>query len=88
MTTKIQKAYAKTKAEHPAFVLLFRVDDFIQLHGEDVGVAVRTLGCVPVTRTDEGGEHLMTGFPASQLERCLKRLIAAGHKCAVLDPAA
>jgi DNA mismatch repair protein MutS len=83
-----QKQHEKLKAAHPEFVHFFRVGDFIQLYGDDAGVAVRVIGCVPVTRKDDDGEHLMTGFPADQLEKCLRKMIAAGHKCAVCDPAA
>jgi DNA mismatch repair protein MutS len=62
-------------------VLLFRVGDFYEAHLDDAHPVSFLCGLTLTKR----GEYPMTGFPSSQLERCLTALLRAGLRVAVLE---
>lgn len=80
--------YRDLKKEHPDTLLLFRVGDFYELFHEDATTAARIVGLTLTTRQKASESPIpMCGFPFHQLEGYLRKLIQAGFRAAVCDPA-
>lgn len=71
--------FRKFKASNPTFILFFLVGDFYELFDADADTAARTLG---LTLTTKDGVQ-SAGVPAASVENYLRRMIAAGHRCAI-----
>lgn len=81
MSTPVLQQWHRFKQKHPGCVLLFRMGDFYEAFHEDAQTLHRVLG-VTLTRR---GEVAMAGVPYDGVETYLRRLIIAGHRCAVCE---
>jgi DNA mismatch repair protein MutS len=79
----LMQQYHAAKARHPNMLLLFRWGDFIELFDADAETAARLLG-LTLTRRDQ---RPMAGFPHHALEAYLHKLLKAGQRVAICDPA-
>ena len=82
------EAYTRIKPEMPDSILLFHVGDFYEAFHDDAELIAKLLGLTLTRRSKqgEGSEIPMTGFPYHSLEGYLAKLVAAGHKVAVIEP--
>ncbi|HEX8914601.1 MAG TPA: DNA mismatch repair protein MutS [Humisphaera sp.] len=78
--------YRQFKAQHPGYVLFFRMGDFYEMFWEDAKVCAKTLG-VTLTSRNKGqpDEIPMAGVPFHSVEGYLRKMIAAGHKVAICE---
>src|SRR5690242_1721943 len=83
------RQYQQFKAQHPGYVLFFRMGDFYEMFWEDAKLASKVLG-VALTSRSKGGVDAddaipMAGVPFHSVENYLRRMIAAGHKVAICE---
>ena len=88
LLSPIEQQFRTFKEHHPGFLLLFRAGDFYELFHDDVRTAAKVLGVTLVTRGKGREAVAMTGVPAVDVEGRLRKLIEAGHKCALCEPTA
>ena len=81
--TPVLRQFQKFKARHPAYVLLFRIGDAYELFHADAELARGVLGVDVAMRSDVP----VASVPADRVEVSLRRLIAAGHRCALCEEA-
>lgn len=83
----IASHFAKAKACHPEFLLIYRNGEQCTCYGTDAAIVSRMfnvpLGDMP---TSCDGESLQWAELPGALERCLRRLISAGHRAAICEP--
>ncbi|HET6378112.1 MAG TPA: DNA mismatch repair protein MutS [Methylocella sp.] len=80
--------YWAIKAQHPGFLLFFRLGDFYELFFEDAEAAAKTLGIVLTRRGKHEGQDIpMCGVPVERAEDYLHRLISQGYRVAVCEQA-
>jgi DNA mismatch repair protein MutS len=72
------------RKRHPDAVVLARVGDFYELFGEDAELGVRELGLTPTSRSGPANMP-MAGIPAKARDEYVARLVARGHRVAVLE---
>jgi DNA mismatch repair protein MutS len=84
---KQMQKYREAKNKHPGMILLFHIDDFWEMYGEDAEAAARILSLCLTQRTDrDSGETIfMAAFPHHALEKHLHALLKAGHRVAICD---
>src|SRR4029077_17573885 len=82
MTTPMMQQYQDAKERHPGMLLLFRMGDFYETFDTDAELAARVLG---LTLTSRDKHMPMAGFPTTQLENSLRKLLHSGHRVAVCD---
>ena len=80
--TPAMKQYRRFKEQHPGCLLLFRMGDFYEMFYDDAETAHKTLG---ITLTQRTKGIPMAGVPYHSVEGYLRRLIQAGHRCAVCE---
>ncbi|HEY2589527.1 MAG TPA: DNA mismatch repair protein MutS, partial [Tepidisphaeraceae bacterium] len=85
------RQYQQFKAQHPGYVLFFRMGDFYEMFWEDAKLAAKVLG-VTLTSRSRGGLGAddaipMAGVPFHSVEGYLRKMIAAGHKVAICEQA-
>lgn len=69
--------YNGVKERHPDDMVLYQMDDFFEIYGEDAKEAAPELGLQLVSRAIPGGGRVeMCGFPANRLEQYLEQLRA------------
>ena len=73
--------YRELREKHPDAVILFRLGEFYEIHGEEAEMAADVLG-LPVTRTNDG---VMVAFPYRALDTYLPKLVRAGKRVAICD---
>src|SRR4051794_17645906 len=83
------RQYREFKAQHPDYVLFFRMGDFYEMFWEDAKLAHKVLG-VTLTSRSRGGLDAqdaipMAGVPFHAVESYLRKMIAAGHKVAICE---
>ena len=83
------RQYQQFKAQHPGYVLFFRMGDFYEMFWEDAKLASKVLG-VALTSRSRGGLGAedaipMAGVPFHAVESYLRKMIAAGHKVAICE---
>src|SRR3954447_3275291 len=83
------RQYQQFKAQHPGYVLFFRMGDFYEMFWEDAKLASKVLG-VALTSRSRGGIDAddaipMAGVPFHAVESYLRKMIAAGHKVAICE---
>ncbi|MDR1291546.1 MAG: DNA mismatch repair protein MutS [Planctomycetaceae bacterium] len=84
-TTPMLKQLQEAKRACPNAVVLFRMGDFYEMFFEDAKVAAESLG-LALTSREKGPDAMpMAGFPCSQLDTYIARLINAGHRVAVCE---
>src|SRR3984957_20924001 len=78
--------YRQFKAQHPGYVLFFRMGDFYEMFWEDARAAVKTLGVALTSRNKGSPDEIpMAGVPFHAVESYLRKMIAAGHKVAICE---
>jgi DNA mismatch repair protein MutS len=89
MSTPIRRQYLSIKRQYPDVIVFFRLGDFYETFDEDAKTASRVLD---ITLTSRGGMHAksaeripMAGIPYHAAQGYIARLIAAGHKVAVVE---
>jgi DNA mismatch repair protein MutS len=83
--TPLLKQYFATRLEHPGVLLLMRVGDFFEAYGDDAETIARDLEITLTAREDGGVRVPMAGVPHHACERYVARLIARGHRVAMMD---
>ncbi|NPA91146.1 MAG: DNA mismatch repair protein MutS [Chloroflexi bacterium] len=84
--TPMLKQYRDIKARYPDAIVLFRLGDFYEMFDEDARRISRELGLTLTSRSFSKHVRLpMCGFPHHQLTPYLGRLLARGHKVAVVE---
>ncbi len=78
--------YFAARAEHPGTLMAIRVGDFYEFYGPDAETAATALEITLTGREDgENGRIPMAGVPHHALERYLVRLVAKGHRVALME---
>ena len=78
--------YRQFKAQHPGYVLFFRMGDFYEMFWEDAILAAKTLGVALTSRNKGAADEIpMAGVPFHAVENYLRKMIAAGHKVAICE---
>jgi len=81
----MMQQFEAAKARCPGALVLFRMGDFYELFGEDAREAA-TLLDLTLTSRDKGPDALpMAGFPHTQLDNQLVKLVAAGRRVAICE---
>lgn len=84
--TPILKQYNDLKAKHPDALLLFRGGDFYHTYNDDARKASSILGITLTRRHEADGKTIdMAGFPYTELDTFLPKLIRAGQRVAICD---
>jgi DNA mismatch repair protein MutS len=83
------RQYQQFKAQHPDYVLFFRMGDFYEMFWDDAKLANKVLG-VTLTSRSKGGldgqdSIPMAGVPFHAADGYLRRMIAAGYKVAICE---
>src|SRR5262245_18647987 len=83
------RQYQQFKAQHPDYVLFFRMGDFYEMFWDDAKLANKVLG-VTLTSRSRGGLDAedaipMAGVPFHAVDGYLRRMIAAGYKVAICE---
>jgi len=78
--------FLEIKADHPDFLLFYRMGDFYELFFDDAIEAAQTLDITLTKRGQHQGADIpMCGVPVHSHLSYLHRLIAAGHKVAICE---
>ncbi len=83
------RQYQQFKAQHPGYVLFFRMGDFYEMFWDDAKLAAKVLG-VALTSRSRGGLGAedaipMAGVPFHAVDGYLRKMIAAGYKVAICE---
>jgi DNA mismatch repair protein MutS len=80
------RQYRDFKAQHPGYVLFFRMGDFYEMFWEDAQVCAKVLGVALTSRNKGSPDEIpMAGVPFHAVENYLRKMIAAGHKVAICE---
>src|SRR5271170_844578 len=80
------RQYQQFKAQHPGYVLFYRMGDFYEMFWEDAILAAKTLGVALTSRNKGAADEIpMAGVPFHAVENYLRKMIAAGHKVAICE---
>jgi DNA mismatch repair protein MutS len=80
------RQYQQFKAQHPGYVLFFRMGDFYEMFWDDARTAARVLGVALTSRNKGSPDEIpMAGVPFHAVESYLRKMIAAGHKVAICE---
>src|SRR5687767_13202163 len=80
------RQYQQFKAQHPGYVLFFRMGDFYGMFWEDAKLAHKVLGVALTSRNKGADDEIpMAGVPFHAVESYLRRMIAAGYKVAICE---
>ena len=80
------RQYQQFKAQHPGYVLFFRMGDFYEMFWDDARVAAKVLGVALTSRNKGSPDEIpMAGVPFHAVEGYLRKMIAAGHKVAICE---
>ncbi len=87
MSTPIRRQYLSIKRQYPDVIVFFRLGDFYETFDEDARTASQVLDITLTSRSGMGKENRvpMAGIPYHAAEGYIGRLIAAGHKVAVVE---
>ncbi len=83
--TPLMRQYFATRREHPGILLLMRVGDFHEAYGPDAETIAQALQVTLTGREDGGTRIPMAGVPYHATERYVARLVAAGHRVAIME---
>lgn len=75
------------KNQHPEYVLFFRQGNFYELYFSDAALAKKTLGLPLYSRPLGAVPDAVpyAAMPYHEVNKHLRRMIAAGHKCAICE---
>ncbi len=87
MSTPIRRQYLSIKRQYPDVIVFFRLGDFYETFDDDATIASRVLDITLTSRSGMGKENRvpMAGIPYHAAEGYIARLIAAGHKVAIVE---
>jgi DNA mismatch repair protein MutS len=84
--TPMMAQYLAIKAEHPGYLLFYRMGDFYELFFEDAVVAAAALDIALTKRGKHLGKDIaMCGVPVHAAEAYLARLTGTGYRVAVCE---
>jgi DNA mismatch repair protein MutS len=83
--TPAMRQYVQFKAQHPGYILFFRMGDFYEMFWDDAKTAARVLGLALTSRSKGDDAIPMAGVPFHAVESYLRKMIAAGHKVAICE---
>ncbi len=91
--TPMMQQFLRIKAQHPDYLLFYRMGDFYELFFDDASIAAKILDIALTARGKSAGAPIpMCGVPYHSADRYLTRLVAAGKSVAICeqigDPAA
>lgn len=75
--------YEQAKSKYPDTILLYHMAEFFESFFDDAIVVSKALGIVLLSRDKSCP---MVGIPCHRIESCLRELLAAGHKVAIIEP--
>ncbi len=87
MSTPIRRQYLSIKRQYPDVIVFFRLGDFYETFDDDAKIASQVLDITLTSRSGMGKENRvpMAGIPYHAADGYIGRLIAAGHKVAVVE---
>jgi DNA mismatch repair protein MutS len=86
MSTPIRRQYLSIKRQYPDVIVFFRLGDFYETFDDDARIAASVLDIVLTSREMGRDARIpMAGIPHHAAENYIARLIAAGHKVAVVE---
>jgi DNA mismatch repair protein MutS len=84
--TPMMAQYLSIKAEHPDYLLFYRMGDFYELFFADAAKAAEALDIALTKRGKHAGEDIpMCGVPVHAAESYLEKLIRKGYRVAVCE---
>ncbi len=86
-TTPARRQYLTLKAQQPDALLLIRIGDFYETFDADAELAATELGIALTSKLmgKSEGRVPLAGVPHHQLDRCVDRLVSAGHRVAIAE---
>ncbi|HEU5422618.1 MAG TPA: DNA mismatch repair protein MutS, partial [Nitrolancea sp.] len=86
MSTPVRRQYLAIKRQYPDVIVFFRLGDFYETFDDDAQLAAQALD-ITLTSRELGRDRRipMAGIPYHAAEGYIAKLIAAGHKVAVVD---
>ena len=86
MSTPVRRQYLAIKRQYPDVIVFFRLGDFYETFDDDAQLAAQVLD-ITLTSRELGRDRRipMAGIPYHAAEGYIAKLIAAGHKVAVVD---
>ncbi|HVB64496.1 MAG TPA: DNA mismatch repair protein MutS [Nitrolancea sp.] len=87
MSTPIRRQYLSIKRQYPDVIVFFRLGDFYETFDDDAKTASRVLDITLTSRSGMGQQNRvpMAGIPYHAATGYIARLVAAGHKVAVVE---
>lgn len=86
MSTPLRKQYLQIKRDYPNIILLFRLGDFYETFDEDARTISEVCDIVLTSRPVAKDERVpLAGVPHHAVDSYIARLIAAGHKVAIVE---
>jgi len=80
------RQYQQFKAQHPGYVLFFRMGDFYEMFWDDAKTCAKALGVALTSRNKNSPDEIpMAGVPFHAVEGYLRKMIAQGHKVAICE---
>lgn len=83
--TPMMRQYKAAKAQHPDDIIFFRLGDFYEMFFDDALLVSRELGLTLTSRSGDVQKNPMCGVPYRKLDTYVARLLAKGHKVAVVE---
>ncbi|MCX4186243.1 DNA mismatch repair protein MutS [Methylophaga sp. OBS4] len=84
--TPMMQQYLRIKAEHPEYLLFYRMGDFYELFFDDAHKAAELLDITLTARGNSGGAPIpMAGVPYHAADNYLSRLIRMGESVAICE---
>lgn len=84
--TPMMQQFLAVKAEHPNYLLFYRMGDFYELFFEDAKKASELLGITLTARGKSGGEPIpMAGIPHHSADGYLAKLVKLGESVAICE---
>lgn len=86
MSTPVRQQYLRIKHEYPNTILFFRLGDFYETFDDDARIVAGVCDIVLTSRPVGQNERVpLAGVPYHNVETHIARLIAAGHKVAIVE---
>lgn len=89
MTTPMRRQYLRLKRDYPDTILLFRLGDFYETFDDDAKIVSEVCDIVLTSRPVGKEERIpLAGVPYHAVDGYIARLVAAGHKVAIVEQVA
>lgn len=86
MTTPMRRQYLRLKRDYPDTILLFRLGDFYETFDDDAKIVSEVCDIVLTSRPVGKEERIpLAGVPFHAVDGYIARLVAAGHKVAIVE---